>query len=77
VFRKGRGVRQVAFHSLAHSISLSVAIMEPWKLEHRMFAYDCFVRSDESVTAVQRAFRRRFNIHRNDSVPARDNLTLG
>ena len=26
------------------------------------------------MTAVQRAFRRRFNIHRNDSVPARDTI---
>lgn len=48
--------------------------MEPWTLEQRVFAYDCFVRSGESVTAVQREFRRRFNIHRNDSVPTRDTI---
>lgn len=44
-------------------------------VEHRMFVYDSFVRSGESGTAVQcRKFRRRFNIHRSDSVPARDTV---
>lgn len=52
----------------------SAAIMEPWTLEQRIFAYDCFVKSGESVTAVQRQFRRRFNVNRNDSVPARDTI---
>lgn len=48
--------------------------MVRWTLEQRVFAYDCFVRSGESVIAVQREFRRRFNVHRNDSVPARDTI---
>lgn len=48
--------------------------MASWSLEQRMFAYDCFVRNGESVTTVQREFHRRFNVHRNDSVPARDTI---
>ena len=46
--------------------------MEPWTIEHRIFTYDCFVKNNESVTAVQRGLRRRFNVHRNNSV-----LSLG
>jgi hypothetical protein len=48
--------------------------MEQWTLEHRMFVYDCYVRSGESVTAVQREFRRRFNFRRQDSVPTRNTI---
>ena len=48
--------------------------MEQWNLEHRIFAYDCFVKNEESVIAVQREFRRRFNIHRNESVPCRNTI---
>jgi len=51
-----------------------VAVMEPWTLEHRVFAYESFVRNGESITAVQREFRREFNIHRNDHVPKRDTI---
>lgn len=48
--------------------------MEPWTVEHRVFAYDCFVRNNESVTVVQREFRRHFNIHRNRAVPSRNTI---
>ena len=48
--------------------------MEQWNLEHRIFAYDCFVRSGESVIAVQREFRRRFNVHRNETIPSRNTI---
>ena len=48
--------------------------MAQWNLEHRIFAYDCFVRNGESVIAVQREFRRRFNVHRNESVPSRNTI---
>jgi hypothetical protein len=50
--------------------------MNLWTLEHRVFAYECFVKSGESVTSVQREFRRRFKIHRNDSVPSRNTILL-
>ena len=45
-----------------------------WTIEHRVFANDSFVKNNESVTAVQHEFRRRFKIHRNDSVPARNTI---
>lgn len=48
--------------------------MEPWTVEHRVFAYDSFVRNNESITAVQREFRRHFNIHRNRGVPSRNTI---
>lgn len=38
----------MVLHSLPHSISLSITIMEPWALEPQMFAYDCFVKNDET-----------------------------
>ena len=40
-----------------------------WVLEHRVFAYESYVKNNESVTAVKRKFRHHFNIHRNQSVP--------
>ena len=40
-----------------------------WTIEHRVFAYDSYVKNNESVTAVRREFRRHFNIHRNQAVP--------
>ena len=48
--------------------------MTLWTIEHRVFAYDSFVKNNESVTAVQHEFRRHFKIHRNDSVPARNTI---
>ena len=37
--------------------------MVPWTIEHRVFAYDSYVKNNESVTAVGREFRHHFNIH--------------
>ncbi|PSN41622.1 hypothetical protein C0J52_17771 [Blattella germanica] len=34
------------------------------------------LKNNESVVATQRAFRQHFNIHRNDSVPARNTIKL-
>ena len=48
--------------------------MAQGNLEHRIFAYDCFVRNGESVIAVQRKFHRRFKVHRNESVPSRNTV---
>ncbi|XP_073407316.1 uncharacterized protein [Dendrobates tinctorius] len=48
--------------------------MVPWTIEHRVFAYDSFVKNNECITAVQREFRRHFNIHRNQAVPARNTI---
>lgn len=48
--------------------------MALWTIEHRVFSYDSYVKNDESVTAVQREFRRHFNIHRNEAVPTRNTI---
>ncbi|PSN38559.1 hypothetical protein C0J52_14825 [Blattella germanica] len=48
--------------------------MEPWTVEHRVFAFECFVQNNESVTAVQREFRCHFNIHQNRAVPSRNTI---
>ena len=38
--------------------------MLPWSPEHRVFAYDTYVKNAESVTETQRLFKRKFNIGR-------------
>ena len=38
-------------------------------IENSVFAYDSYVKNNESVTAVRREFQRHFNIHPNQSVP--------
>ncbi|KAK7076123.1 hypothetical protein SK128_027127, partial [Halocaridina rubra] len=45
-----------------------------WTIEHRAFAYDSFVKNNESVTAVLREFCRRFNIHGSQAVPTRNTI---
>ena len=40
-----------------------------WTKEHRVFAYDTYLKNNESVKAVRREFRGHFNIHRNQSGP--------
>ena len=50
----GRG----QLNSSGHDIS--VAVMPQWTLEHRVFAYDSFVKSGESIIKTQRLFRCRF-----------------
>ena len=45
-----------------------------WSLEHRVFAYDTYVKNGESVTETQRLFKRRFNIGRHSNVPSRNSI---
>lgn len=48
--------------------------MATWSVEHRVFAVEEFIRNNESIVAVTRAFRRRFNIPPRGSVPKRDRI---
>uniref|UniRef100_A0A0A9YLJ5 Transposable element Tc3 transposase n=1 Tax=Lygus hesperus TaxID=30085 RepID=A0A0A9YLJ5_LYGHE len=48
--------------------------MERWGVEHRVFVYDAFVKNNESVVAVQRAFRIRFNVPRRGAIPDRKTI---
>jgi transposase len=41
----------------------------PWSGEHRGFVVEAFFKHGESVTATQRAFRKRFGLRANESVP--------
>ena len=49
-------------------------LMLPWSLEHRVFAYETYVKNDESVTETQCLFKRRFNIGRHGNVPSRNSI---
>ena len=48
--------------------------MDSWSVQHRVFTYDSFVRNNESIVAVQREFRRHFNLARNDRVPTHNTI---
>lgn len=48
--------------------------MAQWDVVHRVFAYDTFVKNNESIIAVQRAFRTRFNVGRHGVVPTRKTI---
>lgn len=48
--------------------------MEQWDLQHRLFVYDSFIKSGESVTATQRLFRLQFNVGRHGVVPSRNTI---
>ncbi|XP_076058130.1 uncharacterized protein LOC143035239 isoform X3 [Oratosquilla oratoria] len=48
--------------------------MALWTIEHRVFAYDSYVKNNESVAAVQCEFRRHFNIHQNEAVPTHNTI---
>ena len=48
--------------------------MLPWNLEHRVFAYDNYVKNGESVTETQRLFKRRFNIDCHGNVASRNSI---
>ena len=48
--------------------------MLPWSLEHRVSAYDTYVKNGESVTETQRLFKRRFSIGRHGNVPSRNSI---
>lgn len=62
----GRETELTALSSQRYAVSVT---MEQWTLQHRVFAYDSFVKTGESVTATQRLFRRHFNIERHGAVP--------
>ena len=44
--------------------------MPQWTLEHRVFAYDSFVKSGGSLIETQRLFRCRFNNGRHGNIPS-------
>ena len=48
--------------------------MLPWSFEHRVFAYETYLKNGESVTETQRLFKRRFNIGRHGNVPSRNSI---
>lgn len=57
------------------SVRLAIFVeMAQWGVDHRVFAYDSFVRNGESVVKTQREFRRHFNIERHGTVPSRNTL---
>ncbi|XP_036359394.1 uncharacterized protein LOC118763768 [Octopus sinensis] len=45
-----------------------------WTGEHRAFIVETFIKTNDSVTATQRAFRLHFNLGRHDPVPARNTI---
>ncbi|XP_036366071.1 uncharacterized protein LOC118766599 [Octopus sinensis] len=53
----------------------SVAAMN-WTGEHRAFIVETFIKTNDSVTATQGAFRLHFNLGRHDPVPARNTILL-
>ena len=59
-------------NSSCHAIS--VAVMPQWMLEHRVFAYESFVRSGELIKETQRLFRCRFNIGSHGNTPSRNTI---
>ena len=64
----GRGQLNPSGHAI------SVAVMPQWTLEHRVFAYDSFVKSGESIIETQRLFRCRFNIGRHGYFTIRNTI---
>lgn len=56
----------VSFCSVDHPISVANMV---WTGQHRGFAVRAYFENNKSVIATQRAFRRQFNIPRNNAVP--------
>lgn len=50
--------------------------MEQWSAEHRAFVVEAFFKSGDSCVAVQRQFRRRFNVGPRGRVPTRNTILL-
>ena len=48
--------------------------MPQWTLEHRLFAYDGFVKSGELIIETQWLFRCRFNIGQHGNIPSRNTI---
>jgi hypothetical protein len=47
-----------------------------WSDEHRGFVMEAFFKHGESVTETQRAFRTRFGLRANESVPDQKTILL-
>ena len=56
-------------------VSFSIADIN-WTGEHRAFIVEKLIKTNESVTATQRAFRLHFNLGRHDPVRARNTILL-
>jgi len=70
--RWGRGLGRGQWNSSGHAISVDV--MPQWTLEHRMFAYDSFVKSGELIIETQWLFHCHFNIGRHRNIPSRNTI---
>jgi len=70
--RGGRGLGRGQWNSSGHAISVDV--MPQWTLQHRVFAYDSFVKSGESIVENQRLFRHRFNIGHHGNIPRHNTI---
>ena len=70
--RRDRGLGRGQLNSSGHAIS--VAVMPQWTLEHRVFAYDSFVKSGESIIETHQRFRCRFIIGRHGNIPSRSTI---
>ena len=64
----GRGQLNSSVHAI------SVYVMSQWTLEHRVFAYDSFVKSGESIIEIHRLFHCRFNIGRPGNIQSRNTV---
>ena len=47
-----------------------------WTGEHCAFTVETFIKTNETVTATQRAFRVHFKLGRHDPVPARNTILV-
>jgi len=47
--------------------------MQPWNVEHSVFAVEQFFRNNDSVATV-RLFRRQFNVARDGAIPDRNTI---
>ena len=62
-------------HESADSSDIAVSVaMAHWNVEHRVFVVEQFVRNSDSVVAVQRLFRRKFNVERRGAIPDRNTI---
>jgi hypothetical protein len=64
-------LRPLLIGSLDDAILVAMA---PWTLEHREFVIENYFKSNESVVAVQRLFRRQFNVKHHGNIPDRNTI---
>lgn len=55
-------------------ISSNSVAMEQRNLQRRLFVYDSFIKTDESVTTTQRLFHLQFNLDRHGAVFSRNTI---